>query len=850
MFISLRWLSELLPAAQLDSIETAEALTSLGLAVDGVKDHAEALRPVVIAEVVEVAPHPSRDGLRLVTIKMGKPAHLSVGSSLPPALPGSQHPQQLTVVCGAKNVPAPGGLVAFAGLGVKLPGVDFVLTRRDIGGVVSEGMLCSETELGLAESSEGILTFPAGSLESGARFIDVFPEARDVIFELDVTPNRPDALGHVGVARDLSAFLGVELVEPASSPLKESGAPCSSSIAVVNQAQERCPRYGAAVVRDVRIQPSPDFMRWRLHRLGVRPISNVVDITNWLLMEYGQPLHAFDLAHVAGGQLTIRTAVDKEKITTLDGVERDLAPDDLVICDASGPTALAGIMGGQHSEIMATTQDVVLECAYFAPQGVRRTARRQGMHTESSHRFERGTDHGATGRLLDRARYLLSELASGKVAPTPVRADGAELPLPLLELHERRLESLLGVNVPFKNVVEILGRLGLRVEYLVDTHAGSVASVRGASHRPDIRLEQDLIEEIARVRGLDNIPTVLPAIPPQNPRTSGDLERSAARVAVEIGLSEALTHAFVAAPDLAALHAPLPIISLANPLSEDRSVLRTSLAPGLIEAVRRSRRRGEPRIQLFTIGAIFLPTRDDQALSAARVRQKEDLLALPYEQPTFAAILAGPRDEYMSLKPEQVDIYDAKAIAVEMVERMTHQRARVTHVGRTSLTEHLHPRGAAEISVNGTRVGVFGPLHPDVVEYFDMDGPALLVELNLAAIEALGTVVPRYRPIPKLPAVTRDLSLVVDDKTPADKVVELLLQASGDLCELVDIAAEFRGGSVPAGNRSLTFRMTYRDPKSRLGQADARTLTDKEVDVVFNAALDQVTRQLGATLRG
>ncbi|HXS17762.1 MAG TPA: phenylalanine--tRNA ligase subunit beta, partial [Polyangiaceae bacterium] len=788
MFISLRWLSELLPTAQLDSVETAEALTSLGLAVDGVKDHGEALRPVVIAEVVDVAPHPNRDGLRLVSIKIGKAAHSSFGSSLPPTLPGAQLPQELTVVCGAKNVPAPGGLVVFAGLGVKLPGVDFVLTRRDIGGVVSEGMLCSEAELGLAESSEGILTFPSGSFASGARFIDAFPEARDVIFELDVTPNRPDALGHVGVARDLSAYLDVELLEPPSSPLTEVGAACSASIVVKNQAQERCPRYGAAVVRDVRIQPSPDFMRWRLHRLGVRPISNVVDITNWLLMEYGQPLHAFDLTHVKGGELTIRTAQETESIKTLDGALRALSPDDLVICDAGGPTALAGIMGGQHSEIVATTRDVVLECAYFAPQGVRRTARRQGMHTESSHRFERGTDHGKTAHVLDRARYLLSELASGQVAPAPVRADGVELALPLLELHERRLESLLGVNVPFKTVVEILGRLGLRVEYLVDTNEGSVASVRGASHRPDIRIEQDLIEEIARVRGLDNIPTVLPAIPPQTPRTSGDLERLAARVAVEIGLSEALTHAFVAAPDLAALHAPLPIITLVNPLSEDRSVLRTSLAPGLIEAVRRSRRRGEPRIQLFTIGAIFLPNAPEHAPSSARVRQKEDLVGLPYEQPTFTAILAGPRDEYMSLKPEQLDIYDAKAIAVEMVERMTKKRARVAHVGRTPQTEHLHPRGAATITVDDKPVGVFGPLHPDVVEYFDMDGPALLVELNLAAIEALGTVVPRYRPIPKLPAVTRDLSLVVEDKTPADRVVELLLQASGDICEIVDIA--------------------------------------------------------------
>lgn len=848
MLVSFRWLSELLPGAQLDPVEIAEVLTSLGLAVDGVKNHEEALRPVIIVEVAAVAPHPSRDGLRLVTIKTGKRG--GVAGSLPPALPNALPPQELTVVCGAKNVPAPGGLVVFAGLGAKLPGVDFELTRRDIGGVVSEGMLCSEAELGLADSSEGILTYAPGTFQPGTRFIDAFPEAREVIFELDVTPNRPDALGHVGVARDLSAYFEVALVEPVSGPLREEGPPCAEAVAVHNHATERCPRYGAAIVRGVVIQSSPDFMRWRLHRLGIRPISNVVDITNWLLMEYGQPLHAFDLQQVNGGSVSIRLARQGEAMTTLDGVLRTLTSDDLVICDRSGPTALAGIMGGKDSEIGATTRDVLLECAYFAPKGIRRTARRQGMHTESSHRFERGTDHGATGRVLERARFLLSTLAAGKPAPVPVRADGPSLELPLMELHERKLEALLGVNVPFKSVVDILGRLGLRVEFLVDTSHGSVASVRGASHRPDIKLAQDLIEEVARVRGLDNIPTVLPAIPPQPPRASFELERQAARVAVELGLSEALTHAFVAESDLTALDAPAPVVSLKNPLSEDRSVLRTSLAPGLIEATRRSRRRGEPRVQLFTIGSIFLPVDHNQIASSARVRQKADTGALPYEQPTFAAILAGPRDEYMTLKPEPVDIYDAKAIAIEMVERMTRQRAQVAHVGCTAHTKHLHPRGAAEITVQGTRVGFFGPLHPDVIERFDMDGAALLIEINLAMIEGLGVVVPRYRPLPKVPAVTRDLSLVVADDTPAQRVESLLLQSSGELCEAVEIVAEFRGGSVPRGHRSLTFRLTYRDPKARLAHAEARTLTDKEVDAVFTTALDRANREVGATLRG
>jgi len=850
MFVSFRWLTELLPSARFDSAEAAEALTSLGLAVDGVKNYGAALGSVVLAEVVAIEPHPSRDGLRLVTILTGRERAQQTLGSTPPMSQRLPAADRLTVVCGAKNVPDPGGLVVFAGLGIKLPGVDFVLTRREIGGVVSEGMLCSEAELGLAESSAGILTYPPRSYESGTRFLDAFPEARDVIFELDITPNRPDALGHVGVARDMGAFLEADLVEPVRGDLLEVGEPCASALVVENAAPERCPRYGAAVVRDVQLGPSPDFMRWRLHRLGVRPISNVVDVTNWILLEYGQPLHAFDLDRVGGQQISIRLAATAERMTTLDGVERTLNEDDLVICDASGPTALAGIMGGKDSEIGANTSDVLLECAYFSPQGVRRTARRQGMHTESSHRFERGTDHGSTEKVLDRARYLLQTLAFGKVAPKVLRADGPAIGLPLMELNASHLDSLLGVSVPFKSAVEILGRLGLRVEYLVDTNQGSVASVRGASHRPDVKLEQDLIEEIARVRGLDNIPTVLPSIPPQQPRTSLDLERMAAETAVDLGLSEALTHAFVAPSDLVGLHAPASVVTLANPLSEDRSVLRTTLSVGLIEALRRARRRGEPRVQLFAIGAIFLPESSEQPTSPARIRQKEDVGKLPYEQPTFAAILAGPRDEYLSLKPELVDLYDAKAIAIEMVERLTQQRAHVTHVGSIPKTQHLHPRGAAAISVNGTTVGYFGPLHPDVIEHFDLDGPALLVELNLALIEALGRLVPRYRPIPKLPAVSRDLSLVVPEAMRAQQLVDLLMSANGELCESIEIVSDFRGGSVPEGHRSLTFRITYRDPKARLAHAEARTLTDKEVDLVFGQALEKARQDLGATLRG
>lgn len=848
MLVSYRWLSELVTDLHREPEEVAEALSAIGLAVDKVTDHREHLRVVTIASVERTEPHPTRSNLSLVTVCLHAEDSPAPASSAHQPAPGTLF-DRVTVVCGASNVPSPGGQVLYAGIGARLPGVDFVIQPRDIGGVQSEGMLCSEAELGLAAESDGIFTLAPGTFPVGTRFIDVYPEARDVIFELDVTPNRPDALGHVGVARDLAAYFEVDLDLPEPGRLVEAGTPTKEVIRVENRAPDRCPRYGAALVRGVAVAPSPDHVRWRLHRLGVRPISNVVDVTNWVLLEFGQPLHAFDLSTVRGGKIGIRVASDGETIQTLDGQTRNLVRDDLLIVDGQGPTALAGIMGGAHSEISETTHDVLLECAYFSPRGIRRTARRQGLHTESSHRFERGTDHGATELVLERARGLLCELAGGTAAPGTVRADGPPIDLPRIELRSDRLERLLGVHVPFKEAVRTLVRLGLRVEYLRDAERGvQQALVCGASHRPDVNIEQDLVDEIARMRGLDEIPTVLPAIAPQPQRTSGALERQAAEHSVTLGLSEALTYSFVSAEVLKTLHAPEPVVRLKNPLSDERSVLRTSLLPGLLEAVARARRHGQKRAQLFTIGALFLPVGTEHPYSNARPTTREDELSLPYERPSWAAVLAGPRIEHLSLRPEDFDVYDAKALGVEMAERLTGRRASV-EAARRDTYPHLHPRGAGIVRVDGVQVGTFGPLHPDVVDALDLGGGLQVIELDLATLEALEKVTPRYRAVPRLPAVTRDLSLIVKDTTPALEVMQSIRAAAGELCESVEVVSEFRGSGVAAGHRSLTFRVIYRDPAARLDPERARTLTDKEVDSLQEQVLSVTQRDFGATLR-
>ncbi len=829
MRASYRWLKELLPDLTASPDEVARRFGAAGLAVDGVRPFGFGLESILVVKVLAKEPHPKRAALNLVTIDRG----------------GIEQ----RVVCGAGNVPPPGGLVVLAPLGTWLPHMDGPLTPKEIGGVLSEGMLCSETELGLAESAEGILVLPEGSAAPGARLIDAFP-TEDTIYELDVTPNRSDALGHVGLARELAALLELRFTPPpAGTPPRTAHVQLSSLIGVENRDTERCPHYGAAVVLDVSVAASPLWLKWRLQSLGVRPISNVVDITNLLLLEFGQPLHAFDLDRVRGGRIIVRRAQASEPFSTLDGVARTLDPDDLVIADAEGPSALAGVMGGQDSEIRDDTRRVMLECAYFTPRGVRRTARRYGLHTEASHRFERGVDYAVTSHVLARAKTLLCELASGAAVPGSIEARGAEPVLPEITLRSGRLDALLGVHVPFGEARAIIERLGFPI--LDATGSGGDAALRvgAVSFRPDVTREVDLIEEVCRVRGLDAIPTRLPAVIPQSPRTTGKLERDVGAAAAALGLSEAVTYAFVSEADLTKVHAPKPWVRLDNPLSEERNVMRTSLLPGLLEALRRARRRGETRARLFTLGSCFgAPVSETRA--GSRPRLAADIGMLPREELRFAAVLAGSRQEYLALKPEEVDVYDAKGLALALVERVTGQSAVVRLASGEARPAHLHPRGASQIVIGDSLLGHLGPLHPDVVEALDLGSNAQIVELDLEAMERLGRAVPQFRAIPRLPAATRDLSLVVGEAVAAGKVGEVLEEAGGALCESIELVALFRGGSLGAEQKSLTFRIICRDPKARSQSEDARTLTDKEVDEVQSRMVKAAESAFGATLRG
>lgn len=810
MKASLNWLRELLPAlTALSPAEVAERLTSAGLEVEGVHTYGEGALGCVVARVVSMRPHPTKSGLRLVTVDAGGP------------------PQEL--VCGAPNVPEPGGLVVLAKLGAHLPAKNMTIARREIAGVVSEGMLCSESELGLSEEGGGILVLPAGAGEPGQALAAALPAVHDIVFEIGLTPNRPDGLGHVGLARELGAVLGAAFTCPV--PPRFGSATCPLDVQVEVHDVGRCPEYAAAAVRGVRVGPSPLAWRYRLLALGVRPISNVVDVTNLVLLEYGQPMHAFDLAKVRGAQIHVRTARDGEPFTTLDGVARALTADDLVVCDGEGPVALAGVMGGEDSEISAATTSVLLECAYFDPRGVRRAARRHGLHTESSHRFERGTDPAILEGALARCVALLGEVGEA-TSSLPRYVQGAtssptprEVARTRVKLRASFMERVLGLALPFADAAALLERLGCSVALVGGPEARElVATV--PTHRPDLTREIDLVEEVVRVYGIDHVPAILPAV--RGTREHGPreaTERRARGLAASVGLSETITFRFTSPKALAAACAPVATVELANPINDHQTVMRTSLLPGLLEAVASARRHGVRSSALFALGPIFLAGPPGE---------------LPEERPTFAAVLSGERSGWLT-KPEPIDVWDAKGLAVALVRGMTGEAPEASAYPADARPAHLHPRAAGQLTLEGQLVGRFGLLHPDVVEAFDAGELVAVVELFLPTLDAHPRA-PAYRAIPRFPASSRDLALVVHDDVPAGAVLDAIRAAAGPLAEAVEVFDRFVGAGIPAEHASLAFRVVYR--------AEGRTLTDADVDKCHAGVVALASERFGAKLRG
>jgi phenylalanyl-tRNA synthetase beta chain len=788
MKISLNWLHDYLDGT-VEAKELAERLTARGLEVEGIEERGLGLEGIVVAEIRAARPHPNAAALQLCTIFDGT--------------------TELELVCGAKNT-RPGILVPYAREGALLPG-GIRLGAKVIRGVESRGMLCSEKELGLSEEASGLWELPAGTAPGQ----DVAALVRDTVLVLGITPNRPDCLSHIGIAREAASCFGQKLRLP-ESPLQEGSEAIDFKISLEDP--EGCPRYAARIVRGVKIAPSPLWMQLRLSAVGVRAISNVVDVTNYVMMEYGQPLHAFDLPLLAGQTIRIRRAHEGESMKTLDGASRSLLPSDLLIADAEKGVALAGVMGGASSEVSDTTQDVLLESAYFEPSGIRRTARRQGLHTESSHRFERGADPEVVPIAQDRALSLVQQLAGGVVLQGRVDLYPTPIARKVLTLRPARIREILGVDAPMSPLSSIgLVEKGLQ---------GEATLWEVPTNRPDIVREIDLIEEVARLYGIDAIPARMPRLavvekPAAELLSPVDALRVLRHTARTMGFSEAISYGFCAKADIEKLgftDARGKTVALKNPIAADLDVMRSTLAVGLLNSLSRNTRRQQGLVRLFEIGKVF---------SAGSDR--------PVEELRFAAIGWGTEEAWFGR--QELDFFAMKGLAEELVASLGLQLPGC----EVAEASYFLPSAAAVLRCQDREIGTVGELHPDVLERFEIPGRAFLLDLSLSEICALAVPVPRFQEISRFPAVTRDAALLLDMGVSWQRVEAEIVALEIPILQRVRLFDVYQGKGVPEGQRSLAISLSY--------QSASRTLTDEEVQRAQESVLARLSESVGAKAR-
>ncbi len=778
MNISYRWLQSIAPGLEGTPHELAERLAMLGAPVDEVVDLGAGIGDVVIARVGEVRPHPNADRLRICTVDAGTG-------------------QPLQVVCGAPNVES-GGLYPFAPIGATLPG-GVEIRKAKLRGEESQGMLCSARELGLGRDHGGLMALH-GAFSPGAPFVQALG-LDDWRLVVDVTPNRGELLSHLGVARELAprGEDGIELPRfpgdrghdcPVTSGKREGDAP---GVAVAIEDKDGCARYMGAVVRGAAVGPSPEWLATRLRAIGLRPINNVVDATNYVLHELGQPIHAFDLALLRGGRVAVRRARAGETLTTLDGVERALLESDVVIADGEGPVALAGVMGGQNSEVGDATRDLFIEVALFDPKLVRKTARRLGLNTDASHRFERGVDPEGQPTALQRVIELILAVAGGEAAGgvdlVPHRYERRAI-----GLREERAETVLGIALTPAEIRDLLEPIGFEVNV-----KPKPMRVLVPGFRPDVAGEIDLIEEIARRRGYGSFPEQLlpfrPTDVPEHPVIA--VERRMRDLFVRWGFLESVTAGF--APEGAGS------VPLLNPLSAEEGFLRGTLAPGLLRRVEHNLARGVRDVRLFELGTVFFPARDG---------------GLPREEQRVAAAFTGAsRPPHWSGPAPDYDLWDLKGLMEELAAEHPGCRVQAEDGRFVVLTADAHEVANGHAAAEGE------------VDVPAWAGPVFVVEATLPGRSA-GRREVLYQPIPVHPGSERDLALLVPTGVAGADVDGTIRQAAGALLEDVYPFDLYEGKGIPDGTRSVAFRLRFRAPE--------RTLTDAEVD----GAVDGVLRAL------
>ncbi|MDR3089999.1 MAG: phenylalanine--tRNA ligase subunit beta [Desulfobulbaceae bacterium] len=808
MKFTLNWLRDYVAASGCDAAKISDILTMLGLEVDSAEALYEHLAPLRTGRIISAEKHPDADKLQVCQVKIGDERH--------------------TIVCGAPNARA--GLAVVVALpGATLPG-DVKIKKAKVRGVESAGMICSERELGLSHDHSGIMELP-DDLTDGQVFIDAMG-LRDTMVEVELTPNRPDCASVIGIAREVAGKLGESLRLPTVAMPTNPGV---NSFHVDIEAPELCPRYAARLIKNVRIGPSPWWLRRRLLAVGLRPINNVVDVTNYVMMEYGQPLHAFDFETLADRRIVVRASRDGERqFVTLDGNQRTLDAQSLLICDGEKPVALAGVMGGLNSEVTEKTAHVLLESACFAPVSIRKTARLLGLSSDASWRFERGVDIGNGVTALNRAAMLLSEVADGEAEPGWLDVyPGKKEPL-CIEMSAGRTSNLIGVAFSPEEVAKLLDGIGIGCEQIdADT-----LRVWPPSFRVDLEREADLIEEVARLHGYDRIPARLPMVALSYPNQESDRIKRlrAAEIMVSSGWHEAINYSFTTSKfadmlSLAEGDSRRRVVRLRNPLSEDMDCLRTMLLPGLLENIRHNISYQTTSLKLFEIGKVFLPNAPDRQ---------------PDENMRLCGVLTGNRHEGappLHFPAQAVDMFDAGGAVEFLLKEMAilcggAGGLRTIHPTSDGIEPFVEPESALLFFVGDTLLGKAGMIKAATLRAFAIKQAVCFFALDFNAICALSTQKPRFTPLPNYPAVTRDIAMLVKEGVAAGEMVESVRQSGEKLIESVALFDVFRGDSLPSGTKSVAISITYR--------SSSKTLTEKNIEKIH----DKIVRLLAETYDG
>ena len=798
MLISLNWLKQYIDLDGIEINEMENALTMIGQEVEKIDIVGGNLDKVVVAHLEEVKKHPNADSLTLCKVNNGK--------------------EILQIVCGATNHKT-GDKVALAQVGARLK-EDFTIKKGKIRGEESNGMLCSEDELGIGSDKDGIIILPEDA-PVGMPFKD-YLGINDTVFELEITPNRPDCLSHIGIARELSAYYGKELKYPETEIKSEISEKTSDNVKVSIEDSNLSRRYVTRILKNVTVKESPKWLKERIEAVGLRSINNIVDVSNFILMEMNHPNHVFDLDKIEGNEIKVKSAVKGDKLVTLDDQERELEDGDIVICDSKKILALGGVMGGLDSEVTDNTKNILLEVAQFNPQNVRKTSRRLTLSSDSSYRFERGIDVEDSIKVINRLANLIQEVAGGEILNGYVDVYPVPHENKVAELNFERLNRFVGKVIPREKVIEILRNLEIDVK-----DNGETLTLTAPSYRGDLELEQDYFEEVIRMYGFDNIENILPRVD-INKNSTLDTTKLTDRVktiCASVGLKEVINYSFIPKDALQKLKftgvSEDKLIDISNPITEDFVTMRPTLLYSLIKNAKDNMNRNVSNIRFFEVSRTF---------EKAEELAKEDI--------KVGIILAGENDKTLwNPKPVHYDFYDLKGIVEEIFSKLKFQSFSI----KRSVQTEFHPGRSADVFVGKEYIGSFGEIHPDVLENFGLDKKTILVaEFNIELIKKYINKPFVYQGIVKYPAVPRDLALVMNENILVGDVLKTIekIDKKVEKVELFDI---YQGIGVEPGKKSVAISILLRD--------DSKTLEEKEINDIIDKILAKMKKDYMAELR-